>query len=90
MLNPGESRNAAFTVTRFNSGGKELGTAWSYDVVVNQLEILPSQQVRTGREHSLHFTDLSANMPAVSSGAAAAPADLKKAVEDLKNIFKKK
>lgn len=90
VLNPGESRNAAFTVTRFNSGGKELGTAWSYDVVVNQLEILPSQQVRTGREHSLHFTDLSANMPAVSSGAAAAPADLKKAVEDLKNIFKKK
>jgi hypothetical protein len=90
VLNPGESRNAAFTVTRFNSGGKELGTAWSYDVVVNQLEILPSQQVRTGAEHSLHFTDLSANMPAVSSGAAAAPADLKKAVEDLKNIFKKK
>ncbi len=90
VLNPGESRNAAFTVTRFNSGGKELGTAWSYDVVVNQLEILPSQQVRTGREHSLHFTDLSGNMPAVSTGAAAAPPDLKKAVEDLKNIFKKK
>lgn len=90
VLNPGESRNASFSVIRFNSGGKELGTAWSYDVVVNQLEILPSQQVRTGREHSLHFTDLSANMPAVSTGAAAAPADLKKAVEDLKNIFKKK
>lgn len=89
-LSPGESRNAAFTVIRFNSGGKQLGTAWSYDVVVNELEILPSQQVRTGREHSLHFTDLSAGMPAVSTGSAAAPADFKKAVEDLKNIFKKK
>jgi hypothetical protein len=89
-LRPGESRSAAFAVTRFNSGGKELGTAWSYDVVVNELEILPSQQVRTGKEHSLHFTDLSAGMPAVSTGSAAAPADFKKAVEDLKNIFKKK
>lgn len=89
-LNPGESRSAAFTVTRFNSGGKELGTGWSYDVVVNELEILPSQQVRTGKEHSLHFSDLSAGMPAVPTNNAAAPADLKKAVEDLKNIFKKK
>ncbi|MBL8199735.1 MAG: hypothetical protein JNK40_02075 [Chromatiales bacterium] len=90
VLNPGESRNASFTVTRFNSGGKQLGTAWSYDVVVNQLEILPSQQVRTGRETSLHFTDLSANMPALATGAAAAPPDLRKSIDDLKNIFKKK
>lgn len=89
VLKPGESRNAGFTVIRFNSGGKELGTGWSYDVVVTELEILPSRQVRSGAEHSLHFTDLSANMPAASTGAAAAPADLKKAVEDLKNIFRK-
>jgi hypothetical protein len=89
-LNPGESRTASFTVTRFNSRGKELGTAWAYDVVLNQLEILPSQQVRNGREYSLHFTDLSAGMPAVTGGAAAAPANLKKAVDDLKNIFRKK
>jgi hypothetical protein len=88
VLNPGETRNAAFTVTRFNSMGKELGTAWAYDVVVSQLEILPSQQVKNGREYSLRFTDLSAGMPAVSGSAA--PPDLKKAVEDLKNIFKKK
>ncbi|MCL4721683.1 MAG: hypothetical protein KJ041_06945 [Gammaproteobacteria bacterium] len=90
VLNPGEARNAAFTVTRFNSLGKELGSAWSYDVVVNQLEILPSQQVRTGRESSLHFTNLSAGMPAIETGSGSAPADLKKAVDDLKNIFKKK
>ncbi len=89
-LNPGESRNAAFSVIRFNSGGKQLGTAWAYDVVVNQLEILPSQQVRKGREYSLHFPDLTAGMPAISTGAAAAPADLKKSIDDLKNIFKKK
>ncbi len=90
VLNPGESRNAAFSVIRYESGRKELGTAWSYDVVVNQLEILPSKQVRTGRESSLHFTDLSGNMPGLASDAAAAPPDLKKAVDDLKNIFRKK
>ncbi len=89
VLKPGESRNAGFTVTRFNSGGKELGTGWSYDVVLTELEILPSRQVRSGAEHSLHFADLSAHMPAASTDAAAAPADLKKAVEGLKNIFKK-
>jgi len=44
--------------------------------------------VKNGREYSLHFTDLSAGMPAVSGSTA--PPDLKKAVEDLKNIFKKK
>lgn len=89
VLNPGESRNAAFTVVRFNSGGKELGTAWTYAVVVSQLEILPSQQVRTGREHSLNFNDLTAGMPAVATGVPATPADLKKTVDDLKKLFRK-
>lgn len=89
VLKPGESRNAAFTVTRFNSMGKELGTAWTYDVVVDQLEILPSQQVRTGREYSLHFTDLTAGMPSVGAGGDSQQ-DLKKAMQGLKDLFKKK
>ena len=89
-LQPGESRTAGFTVTRFNSGGKELGTAWTYDVVVDQLEILPSKQVRTGREYSLHFPDLSAGMPAIAGSPGAPSTDLKKAVQDLKDLFKKK
>ena len=89
-LKPGESRSAAFTVTRFNSLGKELGTAWAYDVVIAQLEILPSQQVRTAHEFSLHFTDLSAGMPAIATAAGAPAPDLKKSIDNLKNLFKKK
>lgn len=84
-LRPGESRNATFTVTRFNSGGKQLGTAWAYDVVIDQLEVLPSQQIRTAAEHPLHFDDLATGMP---SANAAAP-DLQKAVQDLKQLFKR-
>lgn len=89
VLNPGESRNATFTVTRFNSLRQELGTAWAYDVVINQLEILPSKQIRTGAEYSLHFSDLAPGMPAAPATAAAA-ANLEQAVENLKSLFKKK
>ena len=83
-LAPGASRDASFKVIRFNSLGSQLGTAWVYDVVIDQLEILPSQQVRVGREFSLHFTGISA------SGIAAAPASLNDAVQGLQNMFKKK
>jgi hypothetical protein len=87
VLQPGESRNAAFTVTRYNSGGKQLGTAWTYDVTITELEVLPSSQVRSVRDHSLHFADLSANMPAVGP---AGPVRLDEAVKNLKDLFKKK
>lgn len=59
-LAPGQSRNAQFNVTRFNAAGQQLGTGYSYDVVLVELEALPSQQLRTLREHSLSFPNLSA------------------------------
>ncbi len=89
-LNPGEARNAGFTVIRFNSGGKELGTAWMYDVVISQLEVLPSKQIRTAREHALHFDNLSAGMPGISTVPVNnAAADVEQAVKSIKNLFKK-
>jgi hypothetical protein len=81
---PGASRDATFKLIRYNSLGSQLGTGWVYDVVISQLEILPSQQVRVGREFSLHFTDITAN------GIAAGAATVGDAVQDLKDIFKKK
>lgn len=86
-LNPGESRDAQFGVTRFNSGGKQLGTAWVYDVVVSTLEILPSQQVRVDRDYSLHFADLTAG--GVAGMSQAAP-NVNETVQGLLNLFKKK
>lgn len=69
-LNPGDSSDASFKVVRFNSLGKELGTSWVYDVVIAQLEVLPSQQIRAAREYSLHFTGLTggAGGPTAASG----------------------
>lgn len=83
-LAPGESRNATFQLTRFEVIKKQIGTAFAYDVVIPQLEILPSQQIRTTREYSLHFQNVSA------SGMGAASADLNQAVQGLKDLFKKK
>lgn len=86
-LNPGDSRDAQFSVTRFNSLGKQLGTAWVYDVVVSDLEILPSQQVRVDRDYSLHFADLTAG--GIAGMSETAP-NVNEAVKDLLNLFKKK
>jgi len=85
-LNPGESRDAQFTVTRFNSMGHQLGTAWVYDVVVSSMETLPSQQVRVDRDHSLHFADLSAG--SIAGGAGATPT-VNDAVQGILNLFDK-
>ncbi|HEY7378964.1 MAG TPA: hypothetical protein VH542_09805 [Steroidobacteraceae bacterium] len=71
-LQPGESRQATFGVIRYNSGNQQLGTAWNYSLIVDQLEILPSQQIRTVRDHSLSFNNLSTNMPDVPLPGAAA------------------
>ena len=80
---PGQSREATFRTIRYNSLGKPLGMAWVYDVVVTQLEILPSQQVRALRDHSLHFDRLSAR-------PLATPVNVDEAVQGLKGLLKKK
>ncbi len=86
-LNPGESRDAQFSVIRFNSLGQQLGTAWVYDVVVTGLVILPSQQVRMDRDYSLHFADLGAGSIAGMPGSAPAVGE---AVRGILNLFDKK
>lgn len=58
-LNPGQSRNATFTLVRYNAVAP-IGDAWTYDVVIDELEILPGQQVRTLRQNSLNFRNVSA------------------------------
>jgi hypothetical protein len=86
-LNPGESRDAQFSVIRFNSLGQQLGSAWVYDVVVTGLEILPSQQVRLDRDYSLHFGGLSAGAMAGVPGASPKASE---AVQGLLNLLDKK
>lgn len=67
VLKPGQSRDAAFSVIRFESGRRELGTSWSYEVVLTQLEILPSRQIREVRDHAVTFRDLTPRASAAAT-----------------------
>lgn len=70
-LAPGQSRSATFNIIRFNAV-PPIGNAWNYDVVIDEVEVLPGQVVRTARENSLSFANLTAGTFGGSSAAAAA------------------
>ncbi len=78
-LNPGQSR--AFTVEYvFRANRSTVGTSWTADFVLQQLEILPSRQVRSVREYSVSYQDLTAGKPGggttgSTSGDGAATTD---------------
>ncbi len=88
VLNPGQSKMVSFEVMRRNSG-QPTGTSYTFDVSLEQLEILPSQQVRSVRQFSLNFPNLTLSaMPGGAPGAnAQGLADTSKKIVD---IFKKK
>lgn len=86
VLSPGQSRNVAFEVIRRNTGATPSGTSFTFDTSIEQLEILPSQQIRSIRQFSLNFPDLTASrMPA--GAAAANPGE---ATQRLVDLFRKK
>lgn len=76
VLRPGESRSATFNYTRY-VGKTAVGTVFSPDLVVQQLEVLPSNQIRPVRDYSVSFV----NVPA--GGIADA-------VNSIKSLFKGK
>lgn len=88
-LAPGQSRNATFNLIRYEAK-PPIGNAWGYDVVIDELEILPGQQVRTVRENSLNFQNITAG---TFAGAATTPADGAAAAQDVASqvigLFKK-
>jgi hypothetical protein len=62
VLDPGATGNAIFTVYR-TLGRNPIGTTFSFDVSIAQLEELPGQQVRTVRDYSVGFSALSPVAP---------------------------
>jgi len=92
-LAPGQARNATFGIIRFNAK-PPIGDAWNYDVVIEEIEILPGQVVRSARANSISFANLRAGtFPVASLGGEAAPADpveVANKVIDLFNRAKKK
>jgi hypothetical protein len=81
VLRPGESRDAKFTVIRYNAGNNAIGTSFNYDVSIEQLQVLASQQIQVARQYAVHFDNLTAGGPVPS---------VTDAVNKLKGLFKKK
>jgi hypothetical protein len=81
-LAPGEARNASFRYRRFAGTAKQIGTSFSPSLAVEQYELLPSNQLKLVREHSLNYTDLR------YGGAGGAPAGAAALDEALQKLFK--
>jgi hypothetical protein len=72
-LSPSQSRNATFNIIRFNAR-PPIGNAWNYDVVIDEVEVLPGQVVRSARQNSLSFANLTAGTFSGSSASTASAA----------------
>ena len=94
VLQPGQAREASFEVQRYYVR-TQIGTGFTWDVSVEEIEILPANQLRTIREYSLNFPDLTAanpvpGAPATSRTAPNSGQDIGEAAKQLKDIFKRK
>ncbi len=65
-LSPGESRDATFELRRYGTGRNAIGSAFNYSLALVQLEVLPGSQVRSVREYSLTFDDLTVGTPSAA------------------------
>jgi len=72
VLGPGASGDATFSASRGRARTDRVGETMSFDMTIAHLEILPGQQIRTVRDYSLGFTNLSP--AAVNNATAVAPA----------------
>ncbi|MBS1853452.1 MAG: hypothetical protein JST79_21350 [Acidobacteria bacterium] len=85
VLRPGESRNAVFQLLRDRGAARTpLGSLYGYNVSIAQIEVLPGNQLRTVREISLDFQNLTAG------GAAPSLDGINDATQKLRDLFKKK
>ena len=86
QLAPGQSREAKFTLYRFEAWRAQLGTVFNQDLSVVLVEPLPSGQVRVGREFAVSFHDLStgASAPTVQAGVSAGVSAAQRLIEAMR------
>ncbi len=58
ILQPGESSDARFEFVWNTSGQEIFGLAFQMDLAIREIDPLPGNQMRLGREHALHFSGL--------------------------------
>jgi hypothetical protein len=71
-LNPGDARNATFTVRRKIIATTPIGASYTYNLVLVQMEILPSHQIRSVTESAVGFKDLTLGTSATATVNSAA------------------
>jgi hypothetical protein len=59
VLQPGQTRSATFGLIRYEAK-PPIGESYNYDVVIDELELLPGQQIRSARQNSISFANLTA------------------------------
>lgn len=72
ILAPGAAGNATFTLSRYKRD-TPIGSIFALDLTIAQLEVLPSRQVRTIREHSVGFTQLAGSAATVATAPPVSP-----------------
>jgi hypothetical protein len=91
VLEPGQTRGFALDFNGY--GNFPVGRRFSAGLALAQLEPLPGAQVRTVREHAISLPDVPtgglAGLAGPAGGAQGA-ADLKEAVQGLRELFRKK
>lgn len=71
VLGPGEARDATFDNTLSINRSKALGTVFNYDLTLEELEVLPSKQVRTARSYAVGFHDFKGGATAEPKGVTS-------------------
>lgn len=105
VLSPGQSRNATLEYSRY-VGQTIIGNVFTPDFVIQQLEVLPSRQIRPVRDYSISYANLTAGTMMGSSDATSgtgldqanevvgtlnnAAEAGRQLTEGLKSLFKKK
>ena len=89
-LNPGETRTATWQLFRPRPPTSPIGSGYTWDVTIDQLEVLPGV-IRSIREYALNFPDLAARAGAMAAPQGAAGKGSGNIVQDImKSIPKKK
>jgi hypothetical protein len=92
VLRPGEARTISVEYGR-RVGRTQIGTSFSPDLVLQELEILPSRQIRPARDFSLGFRELGTGIAASVVGGAGdrvseAQEATRKITEGLRQLMK--
>jgi hypothetical protein len=71
----------------------QIGTGFTWDVAIEEIELLPANQLRIKREFSLNFPELTAAAPVAGAAPGAVGAtgqDVGEAAKRVRDLFKRR